>query len=144
MRPVYRHDLPVRDKLYRHGSAVTRTCPRCAQSDETVLHALVQCLSIADLWSFVEQLSSRVGRIRLTAESILKIDPPPSFGREGQAVFLCLVAMVKEIVWWTRLKGLKTDTFLFGQALINFEIKTEDLARQHSFLTVKSQELITK
>jgi hypothetical protein len=116
----YRGALPVRDKLHRHGSAVTRTCPRCAQSDETVLHALVQCACIADLWSYVEQLLSRVGRIDLSTETILKIDPPPSFGREGRAVFLCLVAMTKEIVWWTRLKGLKTDTFLFGQALIGF------------------------
>jgi hypothetical protein len=116
----YRGALPVRDKLYRHGSAVTRTCPRCAQGDETVLHALVQCPCIADLWSYVEQLLSRVGRIELSTESILKIDPPPSFGREGRAVFLCLVAMAKEIVWWTRLKGLKTDIFLFGQALIGF------------------------
>jgi hypothetical protein len=116
----YRKALPVRDKLYRHGSAVRRSCPRCAQSDETVLHALVQCPSIADLWSFVEQLLSRVGWIRLSAESIVKIAPPPSFGREGQAIFLCLVAMAKEVVWWTRLKGLKTDTFLFGQALIDF------------------------
>lgn len=30
--------------------------------------------------------------------------------------FLCLVAMLKEFVRWMRLKGLKTDTFLYGQA----------------------------
>ena len=104
----YRGALPVRDKLYRNGSANSPTCPRCAQGDETVLHALVQCPSIADLWACVERLLSRVGRIRLSAESIVKIDPPPSFGREGRPVFLCLVAMAKEVVWWTRLKGLKT------------------------------------
>ncbi len=116
----YRKALPVRDKLHRHGSAVSRACPRCAQGDETVLHALVQCPDIANLWSYVEQLLSRMEQTRLSAESIVRIAPPPSFGREGQAVFLCLVAMAKEVVWWTRLKGLKTDTFLSGHALTDF------------------------
>ena len=116
----YRGALPVRDKLYRHGSANSRTCPRCDQGDETVLHAIVQCPCIAELWACVEQLLSRVGRVRLSAGSIVKIEPPPSFGREGRLVFLCLVAMVKEIVWWTRLKGLRSGLFLSGQALINF------------------------
>ena len=72
------------------------------------------------MWACVELLLSRAGRIRLSAESIVRIDPPPSFGRDGRPVFLCLVAMAKEVVWWTRLKGLKTGTFLSGQALINF------------------------
>lgn len=37
--------------------------------------------------------------------------------QEGQAVFLCVVALVKLVAWWTRLKGLKTDASLFGQVL---------------------------
>lgn len=30
----YRGAMPVRDKLYKDESAVSRVCPRCAQSDE--------------------------------------------------------------------------------------------------------------
>ncbi|MCP3653585.1 MAG: zinc-binding domain-containing protein [Herbaspirillum sp.] len=116
----YRGALPVRDKLYRHGSANNRTCPRCAQGDETVLHALVQCPCIESLWVCVEGLLSRMGQIRLTAGSIIRIEPPTSLGTEGRLVFLCLVAMAKEVVWWSRLKGLRTDTFLSGQTLIDF------------------------
>lgn len=63
----YRVALPVRDQLYRHGSAVSQASPRCAQSNETALHALVQCLSIAELWVYVEELLSCVGQIWLSA-----------------------------------------------------------------------------
>ena len=117
----YRGALPVRDKLYRHGSRNTEpTCPRCRLNDETVLHALVQCPAICDLWAYVEQLLSRLGRIDLSTESIVNIVAPPSLQKEGKAVFLTLVAMAKECVWWSRLKGLQTNTFLSDQPLINF------------------------
>lgn len=33
------------------------------------------------------------------------------------AVLLCLVAVSKEIVWWTRRGGIRADTFYFGRAL---------------------------
>lgn len=42
----------------------------------------------------------------------------PFFGGEGQAVFISLVDVAKEVVWWTSLKGIKTDTFLFGLTFI--------------------------
>lgn len=38
----YWEALPDRNKLQRHGNAVSRVCPRCSQNDETVLHAFVQ------------------------------------------------------------------------------------------------------
>lgn len=109
--------VPVRDKLYKHGNVVSQTCPRCVQNDKMVLCALVQCPSIANLRIYVEHLPSRVGWIRLSTESIV---PPPSFNREGKDVFICLVAMVKEVVCWMRLKGLKSNTFLIGRSLTNF------------------------
>lgn len=77
--------LLVRDKVYRHGTAINRACQRCAQDDAIVLHALIQCLSIAELWVYVEYLLSHVRRIRLSNEAIVKIDPPPSFNRKGKA-----------------------------------------------------------
>lgn len=36
-------------------------------------------------------------------------------------MFLCLVLVAGGIVWKTRLKELKTDTFLSDQSIINFD-----------------------
>ncbi|GAB1597330.1 hypothetical protein Ahia01_000009400 [Argonauta hians] len=117
---LYRGALPVRDKLKRHGCAVTRICQRCMQAEETPLHALVQFPNISPLWIYVEQLLLRMGWVSLTTESIIRIMPPPSFCKEGRAAFLCLVAVAKEIVWWTRYEGWKGGTYLSGDPLVNF------------------------
>lgn len=50
--------------------------------------------------------------------------------QEGQAVFFCLVATAVEVVWWTRLKRLQTDIFLFSESLIKlFEFHLEKKMR---------------
>lgn len=63
---------------------------------------------------------ARIGWIQQLAESFLKIIPPLSFDRERQAVFLCLAELAKVDLWYSRLKKLKIDTFIFGQVLTNF------------------------
>lgn len=50
----------------------------------------------------------------------MKVALPPPFGWDVQVVFLCLVAMAKEVVWSKRLKELKTVAFPFNQGLIDF------------------------
>lgn len=47
----------------------------------------------------------------------------PSFNRTGKRVILYLVDLVKEIIWWTRIKGMGTDTLISGSALINMKKK---------------------
>lgn len=42
----------------------------------------------------------------------VNIAPLSSFDREVQAVFIVLMDMLKERVWYTRAKGLKTNTYL--------------------------------
>lgn len=57
---------------------------------------------------------------RLSADSIGKISAPTPFGQQGKVIFICLVAVAKEVVWWPRLKELKTNAFLFDLPLIPF------------------------
>lgn len=85
----------IPDELYRHGCAERRACSRYVLSDRTVSHALVQCPVLADLWSNVEQLLLCVGRIRLSAESTVMIVSLLSFNQADEAVFLCLVVVLK-------------------------------------------------
>ncbi|GAB1599396.1 hypothetical protein Ahia01_000216800, partial [Argonauta hians] len=111
----YRGALPVRDKLFRHGyQRYGQLCPRCDRENETVQHALITCPGVRDVWVYAEQLLSRMGAAALSTESIVKIDPPSHLCEEGRAVFVALVAVAKMIVWWTRLRGLKSGFFLFG------------------------------
>lgn len=67
----YRWVLPIWDKLSKHGYNVRQACPKWSLSDETILHASVQCAGITDLWSYVQQLLSYIGEIRLSAGSII-------------------------------------------------------------------------
>ena len=106
----YRSALPVRDKLSRHGGRVSPICPRCEQDRETVLHAFVECPKLADLITYVERVLSSIGRVQLSAESIIKIVPPPSFRGERLACFFCTVAILKEVVWLTR-RSLSREDF---------------------------------
>lgn len=39
------------------------------------MHAIVLCLEVNDVWAYVEYLSSDVGRVQLSVESDIKIDP---------------------------------------------------------------------
>lgn len=73
--------------------------PEIAQSDETVLQSLVRYPVIVDLWSYIEQLLSRVGWIRLSSKFIVVIAPLPSFNWTVK-VFLCQIVVVKELFWW--------------------------------------------
>lgn len=66
------------------------------------------------------KLVSRVGWIRLSIKSIVRIAPPHSLGEEETSVFVCLVATEKHIARWTRLKAVKSYTFLFGRVIIDF------------------------
>lgn len=95
-------------KINRHRSASDRACPRCTQNDKILLYAIVQCPRITDLWVYVEHGFGS------------HLISPQSFDRERQAIYSCLMAVSKEEVWWIYLKGLKADTFLFGQTRVPF------------------------
>lgn len=113
--------LLVRGKLYRHGCAVRRACSRYAQNGETVLpDVLVQYPGIIVLCGYVEPLLSHVRRISLRSVSAVMIGPPIFFNRVGKAVFLYIVAVTNVVVWWTKLKGIRSDTTLFRRVLNDF------------------------
>lgn len=56
----YKGTLPVRDKLYKHRSVIRQTCPRCVQSNKTILPTLIQYPSIFDIWLCAKHLLSHV------------------------------------------------------------------------------------
>lgn len=49
------------------------TCPRSGQRAENIIHALMQCPTIFDLWTHAEQLPKRAGWVRLSTESVVRI-----------------------------------------------------------------------
>lgn len=60
------------------------------------------------------------GKIRLSNETSVEIDQPSYLTEEGRGFFISLVAVMRMVAWRSRLKGLKTDTFLSGEAFITF------------------------
>lgn len=58
-------------------------------------------------------------RVQLSSESIVKIDLPGFLSKEDKIYFLVVVAIAREMIWKTRVKGLKTGCFDSGSALIN-------------------------
>lgn len=93
----YGESLPVWDMVYRHSCINTGpTFPTCGLIDVTVLHTFVQCPTISDLWAYKKPLLSCVERIQLSGETIINISPPFSSNRKCQAVFIVLVALVRD------------------------------------------------
>lgn len=72
----YRGVLSVHGKLSRHRISVPLACPRSEQDNESVLHALVQCLALLSFIVYVDHALSHLRRVQLSAESIIKIVPP--------------------------------------------------------------------
>lgn len=71
-------------------------------------------------WESCRCESEVISCSNLSVESVVRIVPLLTFNKTGQAVFLCQMAKVKEVVWWTWLKGLRSDILFFGQILIDF------------------------
>lgn len=52
--------------------------------------------------------------------SIVMIAPLSSFSWAGKAVLLCPVDEAKEVVWWTTLEGMRTNTLVFRRGSVDF------------------------
>lgn len=103
----------VQDKVYRISSSICRNCLIFTLSDENFLHILILYSSIANL------------RVYVGHAPILKNAKLYFFSWERQIAVVYLVALAKKIVWWTRLKELKTDIFPSSTYSISFEKKIE-------------------
>lgn len=73
--------LPVQDKLYMRRSTVRRSS-RGARGARRPF-----CTYLTNLCGYVDQLLSRIERIRLSVEPIVKINPLPSISPEEQTMF---------------------------------------------------------
>lgn len=72
------------------------------------------------MWTCAEQLLSHLERVQLSSKSIIKLVPASSLGTEGKACFFTVVAIVKEVVRKTRMKGVATGNFISSLGLLKF------------------------
>lgn len=63
-------------------------------------HSLFKHCPLLDFLSLVMQLHL-VEQIQFLTKFIMRTIPLLSFGSEVQAIFNYLVAMMKEVIWWT-------------------------------------------
>ncbi|XP_036366636.1 uncharacterized protein LOC118766888 [Octopus sinensis] len=116
----YRGALPIRDKLARHGQTTTADCPRCGRDRKLscmLLFSVLECLKCG-----LMQNMSGLGRVQLSSESIVKIDLPDFLTKESNQCFLAVVAIAKEVVWKSRMKGLATGNLISGLGLVRYFI----------------------
>lgn len=52
----------------------------------------------------------------------MEIAPLPFFGQQRKAIFIYLMAVAKLVVWWFRVKGMKTNISLFDLPLFAFRV----------------------
>lgn len=62
----------------------------------------------------------RAAAVAREVDPHMRIPSPASFNREGKAIVFCLIAVAKEVVVWTREKGMRTETFRVGKSLTDF------------------------
>lgn len=79
---------------------------------------ILEVSEISELIIYVKHELSHLGRIRLSIKLIVKIVPPTGLTMKGKACFCCMVVILRECVWKTRMKGLNISTFISGAGLL--------------------------
>lgn len=73
-------------------------------------------------WSYVERLSSETRRVLLSAEPIMKIDPPVFLTKEWENCFFVEVTIAREVIWKSRFKGVIIRKFMYGSGMVYYFI----------------------
>lgn len=90
------------------------------------LHSFVQSSMLSDLWNYTKHILSHLGKVQMSAESIIRIVSSTSLNEERKVFTLAVVTMAKEAIWKTRVKGINTGTFISSRGLMNFSAFISD------------------
>lgn len=80
-----------------------------------ILHSLVLCPAISGLIC-----GTCVEGVQLSAECMLKITSSSALSKEGVACLFSTVAVLKECIWSTEMKGVMTGTFISVYGIVYY------------------------
>lgn len=99
--------LPVRERLYRHGSGRSPMCPTGCGKEETIEHALWSCPGAASLWRSVMQWWERWRGPIITRDLVLYGLGLEVFDAERRRVIWGTISEGKHVLWEWRTMCLR-------------------------------------
>ena len=112
---VIRNALWVGKKLFAAQQAISPECGRCGDLEETISHAFFHCPVVRPLCKLLEGYMVRIlnGKFFVLEASSVCSNVVPRLNRQEHYVFLCLLGVMRVVMWTTRKKELyETSLFL--------------------------------
>ena len=119
---VIRGALWVGKRLFRAKQATSPGCVRCSAGEESLLHAFFDCPVVKPLCKLLEGFMVRMLHGKpfvLKAESVIS-NVVTALDRRKHYVFLCLLGIMRVVIWTTRQKGRYGGESFSSQTLVAF------------------------
>ena len=119
---VIRNALWVGKKLFSAQQAISPECGRCSDLEESIDHAFFQCPVVRPLCKLLEGYMVRIlnGKFFVLEDSSVFSNMVLRLNRQKHYVFLCLLGIMRIMIWTTRKKELYEDESFSSQILVSF------------------------
>ena len=119
---VIRNALWVGKKLFSAQQAISPECGRCSDLEKSMDHAFFHCLVMQPLCKLLEGYMVRIlnGKFFILEASSVCSNVVPKLNRQEHYVFLCLLGIMRVVIWTTRKKELYEDESFSSQTLVSF------------------------
>ena len=119
---VIRDALWVGKKLFAAQQVISPECGRCGDLEETISHTFFHCPVVRPLCKLLEGYMVCIlnGKFFVLEASSVCSNVVPKLNRLEHSVFLCLLGVMRVVIWTTRKKELFEDESFSSQTLVAF------------------------
>ena len=105
---VIRNAHWVGKKLFTAQLVILPECCRCSAVEESIDHAFFHCLVVQPQCKLLEGFMVRIlnGKFFILEASFVCNNVVPKLNRQEHYVFLCLLGIMRVVIWMTRKKEL--------------------------------------
>lgn len=125
--------LPLRERLYRHGSGRSPKCPVGCGQDETVEHTFWSCPGAVIFWKLVTTWWERWGVPKITRNLVLYGEGLEGFEKEGRRVIWVVVSEGKHVLWEWRTDCLRKQTPRLASETVFLRLLSKIVAEVKAF-----------
>ena len=119
---VIRNALWVGKKLFSAQQVISPKCGRCGDLEETIDHAFFHCPVVQPLCKVLDGYMVCIlnGKFFVLEASSVCSNVVPKLNRQEHYVFLCLLCIMRVVIWMTKKKELYEDVSFSSQTLVAF------------------------
>ena len=119
---ITRNALWVGKKSFSAQQAISPECGRCGDLEESIDHAFFHCPVVRPLCKLLEGYMVRMlnGKFFVLEASSVCSNVVPRLNRQKHYVFLCLLGIMRVVIWTTRKKELYEYESFSSQTLVSF------------------------